>query len=167
MQKDLGGLFSYDNFHLRPLIEDDIPILVPLINDAYSYQDEVKGQPRTSIAHLEKRASEVDLYVLEDDLQIVGCVYLEPQGSTLHFGLLTVVPEMRGKGIASAIMKAIDSYASQHQFQMVALDYMSLAPWLKRYYEKYGFIETGAINQWGKIDLIRMQKKVIYQLDRL
>lgn len=79
---------------------------------------------------------------------------------TLHFGLLTVVPELRGKGVASTIMEAIDSYVSEHQFQMIALDYMSLAPWLKRYYEKYGFVETGTVNHWGKIDLLRMQKKL-------
>jgi hypothetical protein len=39
---------------------------------------------------------------------------------------------------------------------------MSLAPWLKKYYEKYGYAETGTVEAWGTIDLIRMKKALSY-----
>jgi len=42
--------------------------------------------------------------------------------------------------------------------QAVELDYMSVAPWLKPYYEKFGYVETGEVMPWGAIDLIRMTK---------
>jgi hypothetical protein len=39
-------------------------------------------------------------------------------------------------------------------------DYMSRAPWLKSYYQKYGFKETDEKIAWGSIDLIRMRRDV-------
>ncbi len=156
----LSDYFSKDGFYLRSTSEDDINKLVEIINDAYSYQDKAKGGLRTSIDHLRKRIGETNFYTLLYGEDTVGCVYLEPRGLALHFGLLTLAPDFRGKGIAKALIEAIDTYAKANNFETIDLDYMSLAPWLKKYYEKYGFIETGEATSWGSIDLIRMQKKL-------
>ena len=145
---------------IRKTEGEDVTELVGVINDAYSYQDEVRGEPRTNPNHLRERISETDFYTLLHDNEVIGCVYLEPIGSELHFGLLTLAPEFRGKGIAESIMIAIDKYASEHSFTAIDLDYMSVAPWLKKYYEKYGFAETGEVTSWGRIDLVRMQKYI-------
>jgi GNAT superfamily N-acetyltransferase len=160
VQQDFINYFSFPGLKMRSLQDDDIEVLVPIINAAYSYQDEAKGQPRTNPEHLRKRAVEVEFYVLIDEDRIVGCVYLEPKGSKLHFGLLTLIDELRGKGIGTAIMDAIDKYAADNDFEAVALDYMSLAPWLKNYYEKHGFVATGEVTPWGTIDLIKMKKNL-------
>jgi RimJ/RimL family protein N-acetyltransferase len=160
MNGSLSYYFSKKGFDLRRTLDDDINNLVEIINDAYSYQDKAKGEPRTNPNHLRKRMSETSFYTVLHDKDIIGCVYLEPKGSALHFGLLTLAPDFRGKGIAKAIIDAIDTYAKANNFATIDLDYMSLAPWLKKYYEKYGFIETGEVRDWGSINLIRMQKKL-------
>ena len=57
-------------------------------------------------------------------------------------------------------MEAIEEYSHALNIKRIELDYMSIAPWLKRYYEKYGYIETGEVTPWGDIRLIRMAKEV-------
>ncbi len=161
MEQNLPNFFDYPELALRQLEPSDIPFLVPIINEAYSYQDAAKGVKRTSIGHLTKRASEVEFYTLLKNDEIVGCVYLEPHGKELHFGLLTLVPELRGKNVGSSLMQAIESFAVATEFSSIGLDYMSLAPWLKRYYEKFGFSETGKVTHWGEIDLIEMKKGLL------
>lgn len=157
---DLQNYFAYKDTLLRPASDGDIPHLVRLINEAYSYQDEAKGAPRTNPDHLRKRVSETLFYVAQQDKQLVGCVYLEPKDTSLHFGLLTVIPRLRGTGLAQALMAAIEKYAKSQNYQTIELDYMSLAPWLKPYYEGYGFQETGDTTVWGSITLVRMKKSL-------
>lgn len=157
MQNDLIEYFSDKRALLRRVEHTDTEALVALINQAYSYQDEAKGAPRTNVEHLISRVSETDFYVLEKDNSPVGCVYLEPHVGSLHFGLLTLAPELRGTGVGGALIRAIIQYAHKHSFEHVDLDYMSLAPWLKKYYEQYGFKDVGEKVAWGSIDLIRMR----------
>lgn len=57
-------------------------------------------------------------------------------------------------------MHAIDDFARDKGYESLDLDYMSLAPWLKKYYVGYGFRETGETKAWGTTDLIRMSKKL-------
>jgi N-acetylglutamate synthase-like GNAT family acetyltransferase len=160
MSDSLSNYFSKKDFSLRSTLKSDINDLVEIINAAYSYQDQAKGEPRTNTNHLQKRINETDFYTVLHTERVIGCVYLEPKGSALHFGLLTLIPDFRGKGIAESIINSIDAYAKNNDFETINLDYMSLAPWLKKYYEKHGFLETGEVTVWGSIDLVRMQKKV-------
>ena len=154
----LANYFDQDGYALRRAIENDVPSLVSIINEAYSYQDEAKGSPRTNPEHLLKRMGETELYALVKSESIVGCVYLKAMDDSLHFGLLTLIPGMRKTGLGKALMTAIIAYASNKPYTHLELDYMSLAPWLKRYYEQYGFRETGEVTRWGSIDLIGMRK---------
>lgn len=160
MTKSLPDYFSYPNGTLRPMRREDISTLVPIINEAYAYQDAAKGSPRTSAAHLTERAHQADFYVLTIDEQLSGCFYIEKVKNALHFGLLTLIPGARGKGIGTLIIAALTDYAKSVGLSTLELDYMSVASWLKRYYEKSGFTETGQITPWGSIDLVRMSKEL-------
>lgn len=154
----LSEFYSHTQSTLVPFKEKDVDVLVELINKAYSYQDEHKKAPRTDLAHLRQRATDTDLYVLKKDQTIIGCVYIVPHDSSLHFGLLTVDEKHRRKGYAQAMLKAIETYAKEQGYTSLQLDYMSVAPWLKDYYERHGFYETGEVTAWGTIDLIKMKK---------
>lgn len=106
----VADYFSFKDFTMRRVTDADIVALVALINEAYAYQDEVKGEPRTNPVHLRKRVGETDFYVItRSGGGTVGCVYVEPKDSALHFGLLTVAPAWRGTGLAQAIMQAVEA----------------------------------------------------------
>lgn len=158
MELNLQSFFSLNDYSIRKTQDDDINALISIINDAYSYQDKAKGEPRTNLEHLRKRISETDFYTILYANTVIGCVYLEPKNAMLHLGLLTVAPKYRGQGIARHVLMAIEAYAKNYQYISLELDYMSLAPWLKIYYERYGFLETGEIQSWGAIELVHMRK---------
>jgi GNAT superfamily N-acetyltransferase len=158
MNFELQNFFSFNEYSLHNAKEEDVNRLVEIINDAYSYQDRARGGTRTNYVHLKSRIAVTDFYTIRYQGIIVGCVYLEAPAASLHFGLLMLIPEHRGKGVATQIMDAIEDLALTSNFNSIELDYMSVAPWLKNYYEHYGFIETGEFEEWGKIRLIRMKK---------
>lgn len=156
----MESLFNFKGMKLSRATNVDVEELVIMINEAYSYQDKEKGEQRTSNAKLTSRLQEVEMHTIRDHDRLVGCVYIEPRKDVLHFGLLTVTQRYRGTGLAYAVIKTIEDYARNKHFEKIGLDYMSLAPWLKSYYERYGFKETGDAEQWGTIKLVRMEKQL-------
>lgn len=160
MPNSLLDHFTFPDVTLTTLDEGDLPQLVDFINPAYTYIEKAKGAPRTNLAALTERASEVTFYVAKQGERIVGCVYRDPHIPSLHFGFLTVSEDYRGQGLAPALLEAIEAYAREKHFQSLDLDYMSVAPWLKLYYEKRGFVETGKVEKWDTIDLIHMVKSL-------
>lgn len=52
---------------------------------------------------------------------------------------LVVLPEFREHGIGSRIMKALCEYAATHHIRYFGLTYDTKTPWLKDFYEEYGF----------------------------
>jgi predicted GNAT family N-acyltransferase len=156
----LVDYFAYKNISCRKFTTSDMSILTNIINSAYSYQDALKGRPRITNEELLARIQTTDLFVFEIKSEIVACVYTKVEQEALHFGLLTVDSSVKGQQLGAHIVKAIIAFATATHQRSVQLDYMSAAPWLKRYYEKLGFKETGDITEWGTINLIRMKHEI-------
>jgi GNAT superfamily N-acetyltransferase len=157
----LANYFHYPNIQLVRIKAADIAETVALINKAYAYQDVYKQAPRTNPEHLSKNATDNEFYIAKQGDKIVGCLYTKRGVHSVHFGLLTVADKYRGKGLGPALIEAVEAFAQYTGARNVELDYMSAAPWLKPYYEKYGYVETGEITNWGTIDLIRMSKPLL------
>jgi N-acetylglutamate synthase-like GNAT family acetyltransferase len=156
----LADFFHSPDIILRRIKDSDIYATVSMINAAYSYQDSHKKAPRTNDRHLPQKVHDSEFYIAAHDEQIVGCIYIERRDASFHFGLLTVIDNLRGTGIGSKLINAVEAYASEQGAKKVELDYMSVAAWLKTYYERFGYAETGGITHWGTIDLIRMSKSL-------
>jgi GNAT superfamily N-acetyltransferase len=154
----ISKYFKYPGFKVNHIQIDDLETTVRLINSAYSYMEAYKDEPRTSLPRLKKRMGESELFIAKQRDEIVGCFYVDREDEAVHFGLLAVIEKLRGTGLAPALIKAVEAYARALGADRVDLDYMSISPWLKPYYEKLGYSETGAIVNWGTIDLIRMVK---------
>lgn len=156
----LADHFSYPKCTLRKIKESDIAETVSHLNTAFKYQELATKHPRTNPEHLRKYMSVLDCYVIICDSQIVGTVALENKGSILHFGLVSVAEQYRGSGLATAIMKAVEDFAIKKKYTILELDFMSIAPWLKKYYENYGFTKTGHTESWKGTTLVQMHKKI-------
>ena len=52
---NLADYFNQDSYELRSTAADDVPVLVSIINEACSYQDEAKGRQRTDPEHLKSK----------------------------------------------------------------------------------------------------------------
>jgi N-acetylglutamate synthase-like GNAT family acetyltransferase len=119
----LSDFFKFKNVTLKRITRADIDDTVAIINAAYKYQDAAKGRPRTDRAHLSQRVSASEFYVAKHGNEIVGCVYVERHGSSLHFGLLTVEEHLRGTGLGAALINAIEDYTKDSETKLLELDY--------------------------------------------
>lgn len=157
----IGPYFHSNEFIVRRASEDDISEIVTLINHAFEYQDEAKGAKRIDEQALRKKMGKSEFYVWRDSAGILAATcYVVLETSKAHFGLLAVSDKLRGKGLAPSIMKAIEDYARAHGKKVLELDYMSLSPWLGEYYERYGFVKTGFVEDIDWSLLIQMQKQL-------
>ena len=153
--------FTFPGVTLEPIKEEDIDETIVLINQAFSYQDKYRGKPRTNPENFRKHYfGKTDFYVMKKSGKIIGCRYIQPDRESLHLGMLAIDNAHRGTGLAQAGMKAVTEYAKAAGFKKLELDYMSIAPWLKKYNEQYGFKETGTTQDWDDIKLIRMEKEL-------
>lgn len=155
----LEDLFDNSQIIVSRVSDDDVVPTRELINHAFSYQDKIKGEKRITIDRLREKIAETEFYVWKDEAgDVVACVYVELLQDRLHFGLFSVADLYRGKGLAQEIMRCLEDYALTNGKHTMELDYMSISPWLKGYYERYGYKETGEVEDIGWSKLIRMEK---------
>ncbi len=152
--------FQIPGFSVSEAGAGDIPELIALINQAFAYQDEAKGQPRIDAAGLTKKMGESNFLVWRDSQQIVACCYVESDEQSLHFGLLSIVPSLRGGKLAPRLLVAIEGYARAQVKTSIELQYMSQAPWLEAYYQRFGFRATGQVRDLGWSKLFGMRKSL-------
>ena len=156
----LSDHFQRPGFKLRRLRQTDYPTIIVMVNEAFSYHDQRRGQPRTNPKHLSWLDDITEVYVVEQGAELVGCVHVELEDKQLFFGLLTVQPRLRKSGLAPAIIEAIERYAKALGADSVRLGVMDVSPWLVPYYERLGYQLTGQTENWESFDIAYMSKPV-------
>lgn len=159
--QQLPDFFSFKNLTMRRFKLTDTPVVEALVNQAFDYQVPIVGRPRTDPSRLKTLSDESDFYVVEDGRAIVATIYTEPNDQSVHFGMFAIAPKYRGSGLAQAMLSTVEQYAKATGAKTVDLDYTSFSPWLKDYYQRYGFIETGVRETWiNNAELVHMQKAI-------
>lgn len=158
--QNINFYFKFQDFHIRKVLKDDILKLVPLINESYSYIEGIRKKSRTNSEDLLERIQESDYYVVLDHKNVIGCFYSDVHVDGLHFGMFALLSEYRSIGLGKEIIRAIECFAKSINIKTIEIDRMSVSPWLKKYYENQGYVETGKIEHWGDIDLIHMSKDI-------
>ena len=135
-----------------PVINNDIPALVTLINSAY------RGQGWTTEVHLLQGSSRINAEVLSRELAapascmlkcineegiIIGCVYLQKRNDSLYLGMLSVSPNIQAKGIGGLLLNASIDYARQQGCNTITIQVISVREELIAWYERRGFYLTG------------------------
>ena len=156
--KQITSYFSINGYTVTLATSTDAPELIKLINHAFAYQDANKGQPRVDESSLFKKMAESYFLVWRTEQYIAACCYIERKEGIVHFGLLCVADNYKGGKLAPTIIGAVEAYARDIESPSVQLDYMSQSPWLKQYYERFGFEITGNVRDIGWSRLIAMEK---------
>ena len=146
-----------DSLNISLVLNRDIPTLVNLVNSAYRGESGKKGW--TTEAHLLDgiRTSEVSIkdlaanqqaviLVAHDDAgQMVGCVYLHHDRKNLFLGMLTVAPDLQGRGIGKKLLAAADAYAKTEDCDTIVISVIDSRHELIAWYERHGYKRTGEI----------------------
>lgn len=115
-------------------------------DDAESGMWKRKGT-RTTPDQVERLLKEKGLILAELDGVIVGCVNVNlMNGSVGEFGMLVSDPNLRGKGVGSALVNAAEDWAKQMKCSTMRLELLTPRRWkhpskefLKKWYRRIGY----------------------------
>ena len=107
----------------------------------------------------EKDAAREELYVIEADSELIGCVaistlmdkeyipvsWLTQSGKNLYIHRLAVHPKYQGIGYAQQLMSFAENFAVSHQFKSIRLDTFSKNLKNQKFYELRGYKRLGEI----------------------
>ncbi|MEP7164443.1 MAG: GNAT family N-acetyltransferase [Ferruginibacter sp.] len=140
---------------IATLQADDMLGLVDLVNSAYRGEDSKKGW--TSEADLIEGSLRTDLPALikilqkpgaailtcSDDKTLLGCVYLQQEGTGLYLGMLSVSPAAQGMGIGKKLLTASEKHARNLDCNNIFMTVIDVRHELIAWYERHGYTRTG------------------------
>jgi ribosomal protein S18 acetylase RimI-like enzyme len=134
----------------------DAPRVAALIELAYRGPDAKRGWtneaeilvgPRTSVTQIERLIADPVsrfLTAFHGD-QLVGCVLLQKHGDGAYFGMFAIAPDIQGGGLGKAMVaEAERAVAELWSAKFLRLTVISLRDKLIEWYERRGFVRTGA-----------------------
>ena len=135
-------------------ILEDVSALSTLVNSAYRGESSKKGW--TTEAHLlggiritNKELTETiqktDTFILKytEAEKILGCMMLVQEENALYLGMLTVSPELQGKGIGKEMLKSAEVFAKENGIPKIVMTVISVRLELISWYERHGYVKTG------------------------
>lgn len=134
---------------------DDAETLERLINSAYRGASALKGWTteaqlidgtRTDAQLIREVIDDPSSLLLKavDASGIVGCVELREQGGRLYLGMLTVKPDLQGRGIGKELLRASEDVALSRDCHTIFMTVLTVRTELIDWYKRHGYRDTGA-----------------------
>lgn len=155
----------------------DIPALNTLVNSAYRGEsskggwtteaDLISGQRTDPEALKEMLQAELaELQLAEENNLIIGCIYLSQESGHLYFGMLTVRPDLQGKGIGKLLLRRAEELGRMWSLKSLRMTVISDRKELIAYYERQGFCWNGDTEPFPDHDPRngQPQKKLIFHV---
>ena len=143
-----------NQLELLPAEIKDAVALSKLINSAYRGEESTKGWtteahllsgPRTDedqVKELIQKSGATIIKCVQDNM-ILGCVYLEKQGSKIYLGMLSVSPGQQATGIGKKLLHAAEAHTKSLGCFAITMNVISVRIELIEWYERHGYIKTG------------------------
>ncbi|PWK29399.1 ribosomal protein S18 acetylase RimI-like enzyme [Arcicella aurantiaca] len=133
---------------------EDVTALNKLVNSAYRGESSKKGWTseadllggiRTNEEGINELINKPDTTILKytENNEVLGCMMLEKQGNSLYLGMLTVSPDLQGKGIGKEFLAAAEVFATENQIEKIVMTVISIRAELIAWYERHGYVKTG------------------------
>lgn len=135
--------------------QTDVPAILSLVNSAYRgaearkgwthEADLLEGDMRIDADTLVRMIGEKNsaILVAKQDGMIVGCVHVKQQGGRQYLGLLSVHPEVQGRGMGKRLLQAAEDHARQHGAATIYMTVISVRQPLIEWYERHGYKANG------------------------
>jgi GNAT superfamily N-acetyltransferase len=86
--------------------------------------------------------SDTTAFIAGLDTEAVGCVLARPKGDHLYFGRLSVRPQHRSRGVAAALVTAVETEARRRQLAGVELAVRIALPTNQQFFARLGYAEV-------------------------
>jgi ribosomal protein S18 acetylase RimI-like enzyme len=163
-------------------VVEDAPELNSLVNSAYRGDSSRQGWTTEAdlldgtridangIAELIKTQGTTLLKYVDED-KILGCVELKKSEDKLYLGMLTVRPNLQGKGIGKELLTAAESEAKNQSCTSIYMTVISVRKELIDWYMRHGYQLTGERKPFAftdprfgqpkmKLEFVVMEKKL-------
>jgi GNAT superfamily N-acetyltransferase len=129
---------------MRIATPEDADALAPLINDAFSVERFFKRGDRTSPEDVRSLMREGEFLVRDrDDGSPVACVFVKHNGTRGYFGMLSVAPDVQGRGLGRGIITEVEERLRQVGCEALDIYVVNLRTELPPFYRKLGYVESG------------------------
>lgn len=133
---------------------DLLPRLDVFVNSAYrgdyskqgwTTEADLLGGQRTDAEKLAEMIGEPGavIRVLQGPQSILGCVYLKQTGESVYLGMLTVEPQLQGRGLGAKLLQEAEVWARAHGATRIRMTVIRQRPELLAYYQRKGYQLTG------------------------
>ncbi len=158
------------NFSIIPATIDDAADLDRLVNSAYRGDSSRQGWTTEAdlldgtridvdgIKDVIKTLNTIVLKYVEENV-ILGCVELKRNENKIYLGMLSVKPNLQGKGIGKALLEAAEVEAKKQNCTSIYMTVISIRKELIDWYIRHGYINTGEKKPFAFSDPIFGQPK--------
>jgi GNAT superfamily N-acetyltransferase len=127
----------------RIATDNDIGAIVQLVNEAFLVEQFFIERERTDTAHVRSLMEKGMFLLLEEDSELVGCVYAELRIDRGYFGMLSVEPSRQGEGIGSRLVQAVEQYFRDAGCKFSELKIVNVRTELHAMYKQWGYSDAG------------------------
>lgn len=153
---------------LVPATPVELPAIADLVNSAYRGESSRQGwtteadylggqrtDAETLARDLAAQAGAVLLTLREvADGPLMGCVWLEPaEAGVWYLGMLTVRPNLQDRRLGRTMLEAAERYVREQGANRVRMTVVHIRDTLIAWYERRGYVPTGARRPFPYADL--------------
>ena len=131
----------------REATREDAPAITSLVNEAFQVEAFFKRGDRTHCDEILRMMDAGQFLVIDDreEDSLGACVYVELNGSSAYFGMLSVSPPLQGQGVGRRLIDAVESKARAEGCDRIEIHVVNLRTELVPYYQRLGYVETGLL----------------------
>jgi len=128
--------------------DSDFKKLISMLDEELRILD---GHDHAFYSQLNK-TYDIDAVVAYIDGQPVGSGAIRPLGDSMEIKRMYTLEEHRGKGIASAVLSELETWASELGYKSCVLETGKRQPWAISLYKRMGFVEIPNYGQYVGVD---------------
>jgi ribosomal protein S18 acetylase RimI-like enzyme len=129
---------------MRIATSDDADALAQLINEAFAVEMFFKRGDRTSPGDVRSLMRDGEFLVHDrEDGSPAACVFVKHKHGRGYFGMLSVAPDMQGRGLARQIIAEVEQRLRLAGCDAIDIYVVNLRTELPPLYRKLGYVESG------------------------
>jgi GNAT superfamily N-acetyltransferase len=129
---------------LRVASPAEAPIVAELINQAFAVEMFFKRGDRTSPDNVRSLMRDGQFFIHDrEDGSPAACVFVKHTNGRGYFGMLSVAPDLQGRGLARQIIAEVEDRLRREGCAALDIYVVNLRTELPPFYRKLGYVESG------------------------